>query len=147
MTNYPGQLWRGKWTALSGPLLLSLIAPFVQGCLAHKKYPPPYDHAVALCLGTCGDPRGVGVSCERGTPVEHRHRPFSRVFSNREPRMYFIQHFSNELNSESRSSAPHARLCKGYRGTSLTRTSLPVGPYSSICLGPYGGPRGGCCFL
>jgi len=23
---------------------------------------------VALCLGTCGDPRGVGVSYERGTP-------------------------------------------------------------------------------
>ena len=25
---------------------------------------------MALCLGTCGDPRGVGVSYERGTPAK-----------------------------------------------------------------------------
>ena len=31
--------------------------------------PPPQDPTVALCPGTCGDPRGVGVSYERGTPV------------------------------------------------------------------------------
>ena len=31
--------------------------------------PPPQDPTVALCLGTYGDPRGVGVSYERGTPV------------------------------------------------------------------------------
>ena len=30
-----------------------------------------------------------------------------------------------------------------YRGTSLTRNTPSVGPYSSICLWPYGGPRGG----
>jgi hypothetical protein len=29
-----------------------------------------------------------------------------------------------------------------YRGTLLMRNSLPLGAYSSICLGPYGGPRG-----
>jgi len=29
--------------------------------------PPPVP-IVALCLGSCGDPRGVGVSYERGTP-------------------------------------------------------------------------------
>ena len=29
---------------------------------------PPQDPAVALCLGTYGGPRGVGVSYERGTP-------------------------------------------------------------------------------
>ena len=34
-----------------------------------------------------------------------------------------------------------------YGGTSLIRNQSPVGPYSSIRLGPYGGPRGGCCFL
>ena len=28
----------------------------------------PEDPTVALCLGTYGDPRGVGVSYERGTP-------------------------------------------------------------------------------
>ena len=38
---------------------------------------------------------------------------------------------------------PHLR----YRGTSLTRTPPPVGPYSSMCLGSYGGPEGGGCFL
>ena len=31
--------------------------------------PPPLDHTAALRLGTYGDPRGVGVSCERGTPL------------------------------------------------------------------------------
>ena len=30
-----------------------------------------------------------------------------------------------------------------YRGTSLVRPPPRVGPYSSMCLGPYGGPRGG----
>jgi len=41
----------------------------VQGLLAHKTPPPPLDPTVALCLGTYGDPMGVGVSYERGTPV------------------------------------------------------------------------------
>jgi len=40
----------------------------VEGYLAHKN-PPPYDPAVALCLGTYGDPRGVDVSYVRLTPV------------------------------------------------------------------------------
>ena len=31
--------------------------------------------------------------------------------------------------------------------TSLIRNSPPLRPYSSICLGPYGGPRGGGQFL
>ena len=33
-----------------------------------------------------------------------------------------------------------------YRGASLIILP-PLGPYSSICLGPYGVPRGGCHFL
>ena len=41
----------------------------VQENLAHKKPPPPSkDPTVALCIGRYGDPRGVGVSYERGTP-------------------------------------------------------------------------------
>ena len=32
---------------------------------------PPKDITVALCIGTYGDPRGVGVSYERSTPVEN----------------------------------------------------------------------------
>jgi hypothetical protein len=32
--------------------------------------PSPQDPAVALNLGSYDDPRGVGVSYERGTPVE-----------------------------------------------------------------------------
>ena len=30
---------------------------------------PPQDPTVALCLGTCGNPKGVGISFERGTLV------------------------------------------------------------------------------
>ena len=33
------------------------------------KMPLPQEPTVALCLGTYGDSRGVGVSYERGTPV------------------------------------------------------------------------------
>jgi hypothetical protein len=36
---------------------------------------PPVDPAVALCLGTYGDPRGVSVSYERGTPVRMHRAP------------------------------------------------------------------------
>ena len=32
------------------------------------------DPDVAPCLGTYGDPRGVGVSYERGTPVQVNSR-------------------------------------------------------------------------
>ena len=32
--------------------------------------PPPWDPTVAPCLGTYTDPRGMGVSYERGTPEE-----------------------------------------------------------------------------
>ena len=35
----------------------------------------------------------------------------------------------------------------GNRGTSLIRNRPPLGPYSSICTGPYGVPRGWRCFL
>ena len=34
-----------------------------------------------------------------------------------------------------------------YGATSLIRKRLPLGPYSSICLGSYGGPKGGGSFL
>ena len=37
----------------------------------------------------------------------------------------------------------HPWVRYGYRGTSLIRNRAPLGPYSSICLGPYCGPRGG----
>ena len=46
----------------------SLIRP-PWGYLADKNPPPLQDPTVALCLGTCGDPRGWGVSYERGTSV------------------------------------------------------------------------------
>ena len=45
----------------------------LQGYLAHKNPPPPKEPTMALCLGTYGDPMGMVVSHERGTPV-----PFSR---------------------------------------------------------------------
>ena len=34
-----------------------------------------------------------------------------------------------------------------YRVASLIRNSAPLGPFSGICLGPYGGPGGEGCFL
>ena len=40
---------------------LFLPTPLVQGYLAHKKTPPPYDPTVTLCLGHYGVPGGVGV--------------------------------------------------------------------------------------
>ena len=39
----------------------------LQGYLAHENPPPPV--GPYSCPGTYGDPRGVGVSYERGTPV------------------------------------------------------------------------------
>ena len=47
----------------------STTAHELQGYLAHKNSPPPQGLTVALRLGTYGDPREVGVSYERGTPV------------------------------------------------------------------------------
>jgi len=46
----------------------------LQGCLAHPKQPPctTLQYTVALCVRTFGDPREVGVSYERGTPVAKR---------------------------------------------------------------------------
>ena len=41
----------------------------LQGYLAHKKHSPRGTIQLALCLGTYGDPRGMGVSHERGTLV------------------------------------------------------------------------------
>ena len=44
---------------------------------------PPVGPTVALCLGTYGDPRGVSVSYEQGTPVgvsteiNDTHRPYN----------------------------------------------------------------------
>ena len=40
-----------------------------------------------------------------------------------------------------------SRACLTYRGTSFIRNTHLLVPYSSICLGPYGGPRGGGLFL
>ena len=41
---------------------------------------------MALCLGTCGDPRGGGVSYERGTPVDSTH---TGLFEEGEQMVYF----------------------------------------------------------
>ena len=41
------------------------------GCFTHKKYPPPKDPRVGLCLGPYGGPGGGGaVPYERSTPVK-----------------------------------------------------------------------------
>ena len=52
----------------------------VQGYLAHKT-PPSYDPTVALCRSTYGDPRGVGVSSERGKPAALSHSDRAHILS------------------------------------------------------------------
>jgi hypothetical protein len=44
-----------------------------------RNRPPPWDPTVGPCLGPHGDPRRVGVSFERGTPVGAYAGPVSRV--------------------------------------------------------------------
>jgi hypothetical protein len=48
--------------------------PF-QGYPTYKKTHPPKDPTVEPCLGLYGDPRVVGVSDERGTPVAEALNP------------------------------------------------------------------------
>ena len=47
--------------------------------------PPPEDPAVSLCLEIYDDPRGVGVSYERGTPAPGTLRLGKEVFTSRGP--------------------------------------------------------------
>ena len=69
-------LWVNRLRAhTSTPLYLLLAGGWrqhrhstLQGYLAHET-PPPQDPTVALCLGFFDDPRGMGVSYERGTPA------------------------------------------------------------------------------
>ena len=71
------------------------MAAAIQGHLAHKT-PPPQDPTVALCLGTYGDLREVGVSYERGTPVPRRKQQQSETLSSAsEPRGNNSQHFKD----------------------------------------------------
>jgi hypothetical protein len=52
------------------PLYVPFFKPFARrGVPRSSELPHPQEPTVALFLGTYGDPRGVGISCERGTPV------------------------------------------------------------------------------
>ena len=58
--------------AVGAPLNRSCLPRFLlQGYLAHKT-PPPLDPTAGLCLGPFDDPKGVGVSYERGSLVSNR---------------------------------------------------------------------------
>ena len=73
----------GGWVCRSGPHNISLGGNTLRQCFMSSRLLddthymgtsliiniPPQDPTVALCLGTYGSPRGVGVSYERGTPV------------------------------------------------------------------------------
>ena len=59
---------RGFTPAVPSIRRIGMTASQLQGYPTHKP-PPPQDPTVALCLGTYGDPRGAGVSDERGTSV------------------------------------------------------------------------------
>ena len=59
-------------------LILATLATYgykwttLQGYLAHRKTSFPWDPIIGLCLGPCGDPKGVSIAYERGTPVSGR---------------------------------------------------------------------------
>jgi hypothetical protein len=53
-----------------------------------------------------------------------------------------LQHLLSTLPRVLRVSETLECVSNSYGGTLLIRHSLPLGTYSSICLGPYGGPRG-----
>ena len=95
LTNAPDHLWRDKWTALSGPRLGShpettwatafwpWLEPFFRrhylpsSCsfLARQRSSKVLAvHGYLAC-----DPRGVGVSYERGTPVPSREPYFRHI--------------------------------------------------------------------
>ena len=72
----PGLQMEGIELIYGGPSLIASGQEETCSCLSSNyrvisliRTPPPQDPTVALCLGTCGDPRGLGVSYERGTPV------------------------------------------------------------------------------
>ena len=67
------------------------------------KKKPPSDPTVAPCLGTYDDPRGVGVSFERSTPVPGLLSA-GRVIYGRDQRSYFTE-CDHELVLESQ--LPH----------------------------------------
>ena len=58
-----------------------------------------------------------------------------------------VASYSSDPHPPPRGAAEARRLSRRYKGTSLIRNRLPLGPYSSICLGSYGGPGGGGRFL
>ena len=76
--------------------------------------PPPQDPTVALCLGTCGDPRGVGVCYEQGTPVkttrefEPRQRELARLRSTRECKPPGVRGQALRHESDLTTGAPRA---------------------------------------
>ena len=45
----------------------------IQGYLARKKLPPPYNHRRVPGIVLLKGPRGEAVSCERGTPVQFQN--------------------------------------------------------------------------
>ena len=55
-----------------------MFFPEVQGYLTEET-PPPWDPAEDLCLGTYGDPTGVGGFFERGTPQSQPSSGFVKI--------------------------------------------------------------------
>ena len=51
---------------------------FLQGYLAHKITPPPWDTTLGLCLGSQRKPSWVGVFLWARFPCNHQTSPFSR---------------------------------------------------------------------
>ena len=85
---------------------------------------PPLGPYSSICLGPYGGPMGGGaIFYERGAPVD------------------------SEPAHDGRPGRPQRDFFMYYRATLLIGTPPPIGSYSSICPGPYGGPMGGGQFL
>ena len=96
--------------------LVSCSAP-LQGYLTHTN-PPPLRRT--LCPGAYGDPRGVGVSYERGTPGS---RTLLARFGHARATHYLWPRGGIPKNDYT---------LDNYRGASLTRNRRRLGPYSKI---------------
>ena len=94
---------------LSLPLSLSLSLSHTH---THTHTHTAWDQTSGLCLGPYGDPRGVSVSYERGTPVwrpARRVRRWVRSNAAKNPRLVFISHRMCQSNGFRKSTPPQNR--------------------------------------
>ena len=109
-------------TCMPEPKLFFGISSQETGVPHLQENAPPLDPTVGLCLGSCRGPRGVGV--------------------------FLWARYPCTLTTRCTKSPPRLAFRKSaYRGTSLIRNTLPVGPYSDPMPRDLSRSKGGGCFL